>query len=410
MTAATSGEATAESATATVAALEEYIESEQQFAAELMGARRAAEAAGETLFLQQGDAAWRQELNEIQHKLNELEAADWSAGAVADPTIEDIHAAWRAREAKLRSLRVAWKGKVLTPRGTRVGPFGGAGQVAPPEDTTHDRSGEVMLDGGKLRYWWSGWQWLEQRVPQGFYPQTYVSASDGKTSLSIYFRSVDSRSQLIRPVGFIHEGPENADASNYHIGPILFFARPLDPEFGLLGRAPDDKNGPPLLSFKDLDGVRCAVITQPAGRRVKEIWVDPASSYVIRRYVVYYLGKLSYQIDLKYAAHSQLGWTPQSWQIHHWLPAQERLDLFESAAVASVEINPQIDLAEFRPAFPAGAVVRDARNDIEFLVRDDGTKREITDEERRRNATYQEILQTESGEAGLTRIEEPQER
>ena len=394
---ATGVDNSAETVSQLIAELAHYNKSEQHFVGELIKTRNAAAAADTTHFLQQGDFEWERELGEIQRALGQLESQQLRDSAAADPTIEDIQAAWRNRQAKLQSVRVQWNSVVVTPVGTHAGPLGGAG---PTQDVAHDRSTQMLLDGDKLRYSWTGFEWREQRDPPGFYPQAYVSASDGETSVALYRNSEGSNSKTVHPVGFILDGPEHPDArGNYHIETILLFARPLSPAFGFAGK-PDRA---PSLYFSALDGVRCAVITEQFGRQFREIWIDPAKDCVIRRYVVYSTGKLSYEIEADYTAHPQVGWVPQAWRIHHWLTAGDRPHVFESAEVTSLEINPPIEASEFLPAFPAGTVVRDARTDIDFLVKSDGGKREITREERRRNATYEEILQTESGEAGRSR-------
>jgi hypothetical protein len=72
------------------------------------------------------------------------------------------------------------------------------------------------------------------------------------------------------------------------------------------------------------------------------------------------------------------------------------------------DINPTIEIAEFRPEFPPGTMVRDDRHNArqgnaphEYLVREDGAKRAILPAERSRNAKYEDLASTEPGRAEL---------
>jgi hypothetical protein len=231
------------------------------------------------------------------------------------------------------------------------------------------------------------------------YPQTYFSASDGQISTAFFGKPGPEPSQ-----GFINESEENQDArDNFHIEPILFFARPLDPVFGctknLHNRPP---KGGAQLELKNLDGTFCAVLTEQFSRYQREVWVDPGRDYVVVRYVVSLDGKPSYQMDLKYVPDEKLGWLPNSWKVERWLPAGEQLFETVAAQVTSLEIDPKIDEEEFRPPFPAGTLVRDARDDIDFIVLPDGRQRFITKEERQQGAKYETLLKTKTGEAVVT--------
>jgi hypothetical protein len=66
------------------------------------------------------------------------------------------------------------------------------------------------------------------------------------------------------------------------------------------------------------------------------------------------------------------------------------------------EINVDIPRSEFQIDFPVGTKVHDRRMGAAppwYIVRAGGVKREITDAEMRRGATYDELISTESGMA-----------
>lgn len=76
----------------------------------------------------------------------------------------------------------------------------------------------------------------------------------------------------------------------------------------------------------------------------------------------------------------------------------------ESEIVMS-NLAPKVSPADFVLSFPVGCKVNDLSQDHKetYIQREDGKKRFVTVDEIRRKATYEELLNTESGQAGLNR-------
>jgi thiol-disulfide isomerase/thioredoxin len=313
-------------------------------------------------------------------------------------SLDEIHAAWRKRQESIHSIRIKWTEAQTIPRGR-----GGVKDnlPVPPQDTTNEIKRELVLDGEKTRESWDGTEWDDMR--DEFVPNSFWTASDGHTSRLFFevFKGSPISSHPF-PSGSIGNGHGLLSVDgNYHIELPLFSVRPLDPLMGCT-RNPWGKEptGPVELSTRMLGEWECTVIGQSFGAIRREIWVDRKADCSIRRYLITHGGNIFYQIDATFARDDKAGWLPASWHIDSWLGNVHALRhaLSASANVTKLEVNPTIDVAEFRPKFPVGTMVNDGPKGEAYLVKPDGSSRIVLFEENSAGIKYDRLLATETGE------------
>jgi hypothetical protein len=248
-------------------------------------------------------------------------------------------------------------------------------------------------------------QWRSDK--KRFAQQEYWSAADGKVSKSFSKIFIDPLSDETYSLGFIYVESKNMDLIGGFPGSILLYAvRPFDPDMGCTGKLQGilPATGPPKVSTTELDGHPFAVIEEPFGKRRRVIWTDPAMDFAITRYVVSSDGREVHRCEVTLGNDPIVGSIPKSWRSQNWELGSNgafRLQSTDFAQIVKYEINSKVEAADFNPQFPAGTVVTDRRSKTEYLVKNDGTKRQIVPAEREREATYAEIASTETGQAAL---------
>lgn len=321
-----------------------------------------------------------------------------------DVTLDTIHAAWRKRQDAVKSARFEWAETHTVPKGLH----GEEGQKKyPPDDVQYDHHRRLTLDGNMLRLEWRGMQWNNEK--KKFVDQTYWSAADGRTSKSFFETHTEPLSDGPYPIGLIHKKSDNPDLVGGFPGKVLLFCvRPLDPNMGCTGKlkAILSPTSPPVVTASQRDGRTYSLIQERFGDYARSIWVDAARDFVIVRYAVAMKGR-EFEVDeVVYDEDRTIGWVPRSWRSTGWNQGAGGTWKFRSlrnASMVNYEINPTVDNAVFRPSFPPGTMVTDYRTDEEYLVKSDGTSRPILPLEREREVSYEEIVATESGRAGLYR-------
>jgi hypothetical protein len=111
-------------------------------------------------------------------------------------------------------------------------------------------------------------------------------------------------------------------------------------------------------------------------------------------------------IDAKYLRHEAVGWLPIGWKIKSFAPTGLLKSQIDTSVTAH-EFNRVYSADTFRIAFPPGTWVSDQRNGREYIVRED-KQREILPAEIQAGMTYDEIVNSETGErlkarAGIVR-------
>jgi hypothetical protein len=91
---------------------------------------------------------------------------------------------------------------------------------------------------------------------------------------------------------------------------------------------------------------------------------------------------------------------PANWKTVEYLP-KGTLKESSQFEVTGYTINKPLPEELFDFKFPVDTWVTNYKNKTDYIVREDGGKRLITEAERMRGVTYERLLETESGEAGL---------
>ncbi len=319
-------------------------------------------------------------------------------GAVQnDAAVQQIMNAWKSRQQRVRSARFAIAETLTTGKGTRFGktfPFSapGGAQPLPSSDVTHELRLTLSFDGGAMHYTVDGPSWvIDEEI---FLPRYYVSAFDGVASKAFYGESPGRT----YPIGFVNSNNKsNQDANNYHIQAILITYRPLHD--AMIGLRPEEWT---LAGTKGVVKDRpCLIVEKASGPQRESYWVDPERDFSVLRFLRTIAGSVQFRLDVSYEHDGSHGWVPSAWNAVMLYPETGRL--YESAVVRVTDyhINCPIELKDLQLIFPPNTLVEDYREDTGYIVREDMRKRFITLDERARGATYDQLLGTESGMAGL---------
>jgi len=306
---------------------------------------------------------------------------------------EEILSAWRHREQAVRSARFELKETITYPKHTQSGK---SGRSHPEKDATFDQTRTFSLQDLMLRHTTDGPKWNAER--EEFVPRPYACVTNGVTSKA--FHGVSAASNDNYPVGFVKADAKHQDLDNYHIYPILVTYRPLYPGTELVDTQRwRVKPEQPLLS-----GVSCVVIAAQFGSVSKSLWLDPARGYVPLRQIWVLDGRTFFQLDVTYG-HADLSAgervpVPIRWHAVHY---ETGGGVHENCVTTTVksELNRTLPKEEFEFEFPVGTKVRDSKSKEFYIIRDGSAKRIITDDEMSRGSNYEELLATESGQAGL---------
>ncbi len=346
--------------------------------------------------------------NDPSDKSSAAKPAGEASNTESEPvaTIEQISAAWKTRQERVRSARIEWKETELIPKGMKPAPVSSAAgkgrspaatrEPMPPTDLSLERSRTVLLNGRMLRmnregpYWHSGRAEVDQ--------DAYVSTYDGEVAKSFF----DEKS-IGELIGFIEVQARNQDFDNRNLLPMALAFRPCDPDMG--GRDLAGSTVSP--GMETIAGRPCVVITgNPARSSYESLWLDPHRDFVVLRIQDESGngGRID-TFDISYQKDPSHGWVPSEWKWTATGGISGRLFGRAAAKVTRYAVNTDIPKSAFQFEFPVGTYVSDLReaNAERYIVRQGGKKRIITDAEIRRGAgaNYKELLSTESGQAGL---------
>jgi hypothetical protein len=132
------------------------------------------------------------------------------------------------------------------------------------------------------------------------------------------------------------------------------------------------------------------------------LWLDNERDFLPLRYLHQTSQKPVIQIDYLEWIRLASEWLPTEWRRAYLNPDRETINQSGLAVVHTHLLNHPINANEFTLEFPVGTWVEDARdrkNRQKYIVRDQGQKREITERELSDGATYEQLLNTETGMA-----------
>lgn len=313
----------------------------------------------------------------------------------SDKLLAEVKGAWERRQNAIRSLRMSWRIKSVVPKGSipQNGPRRGAKGVSPPQDTTHEGTGELLLEGKKARLTVHDAIWdnslekfLSCRMESGF---------EGKRFTRLLVP------ESLWPMATIQNANHNADGDNLAVWPILFCVRGLDRELAMRGmyfatymeaRRMQDNGGPVVELLRPRDETHGEARVQ----------VDPSQGMAVRRVEVYdRQGNIAFRVSITHTpAAAEVGWLPSRWTTQAYQPTRQLVKQTETV-VTSVVLNPATTEGDFRIPFPPDTRVTDLSDTkADYIARADGTKRDILREER--TAPHEELVKTNTGDLAPT--------
>jgi hypothetical protein len=157
----------------------------------------------------------------------------------------------------------------------------------------------------------------------------------------------------------------------------------------------------------EIEDHKCIVLEQTVQGSKESFWLDPARDFIILRVLRDYRGNAFEQLDISYSADEICGWIPSAWR-GLWKLSRDNgmnMTLQESfeARVISHELNFLFRAEDFELKFPVDTFVEDQRSGEGYIAQKDNAKRMITLEERERNSSYRELVNSESGMAGRSK-------
>ena len=343
--------------------------------------------------------------------------------------LESIEAAWRAREERVRSAEFAWtevRTTRMAPAESAVGgPFGL--EDAPPatEATSeqhlhrHEYRQELAFKGEKYRFRDSmpglTFDRSKYEMPER------VFASDGEVRWEYFESTVPKTTPYLGSIQHHTKDAVSSIAMNLSNKVLFLHLRPSVHAPDLFSQA--------VVSVPRavLDDTECVVIAVPGLRGMQEFfWLDVHLQFSMRRFVRRSDENTVMQIDVTYDQPSGDTPIPMSWRILRQFVNGDFHTMYE-VEVLTGKINQDIEDTHFAVSFPANTLVADyvhsdlegipgsARSSsqtggphadgspgcLEYLVRADGTKRLVLAKEMRRISDARELIDTDTGFAGL---------
>jgi hypothetical protein len=155
-------------------------------------------------------------------------------------------------------------------------------------------------------------------------------------------------------------------------------------------------DGPMIFGTERLDGKECVVLGWRSGVQASvqtKVWFDPARNFVpIREQTK--LRQNIVQFDIEYTRDGTHNFVPTTYTCSTW-GAPMKLLSSEQMKVTDWAINPSVEAKTFDLVFPAGTYVFDRNHKIEYILRENGSQRQVSDQEWNRGATYESLLNSE---------------
>lgn len=315
----------------------------------------------------------------------------------AEYTLEAVEKAWRVRQQKVRTFRfhcderqTYTKGSYLS--GKKPEPSNPHRLVVPPETTTYDTSFSMTMDGDKLRYFSSNFTLTTEGklVPQ---KGTTVSTSVGVKDLQEPGATSYPRGNILPPVadGLSITAPGQVA--------LLLTFRPLHPAtiyFRNVARRYVVVPGRSV--FAERSCVQLKEVGTDPRFPITSVWLDPERDFVVVRMVQDSpTGPLS-QLTFEEFRQTENGWVPLKWTKTS-LNSDGSVSTSCRASVRHFTLNVLMDEKEFELEFPPGTWVTDGREKTRYILKEGGEKRIILGEELVGQASYEQLLNTETGQA-----------
>ncbi len=314
---------------------------------------------------------------------------------------ESIKKTWSARQSRFLSVDCSYKSRchqlttVSMPLEEQI-ERAKRGQKA-VDYINYTSTTRMLVEGGRVRYEIRG------KLPSekgALYEHDSVDACNGKVSKTLNNKGNNLRYRT----GFIYRGLANRCANLVDPLPVLWTFLSPDPKTHGF-----DFDKLEFSAKGTIDGRECLIFKNKLSVQQTEFfWFDPNMDYSILRCTVETDGKVESQLDCSYKNDSSGLWLPVKWTTTHFNDySSGQIRTSGDNQVEFCKLNVRVLDLDFDIVFPPGTFVSDERpqpgvgrtGTLDYIVMSDGSKRIVTWEER--FASYEELLATPSGKAGL---------
>ncbi len=312
----------------------------------------------------------------------------------AEVSIDEIKSQWKEHEDKRPSLRLEWRESRFYRKGAFSdggSPYFDANVPEPPEDTVVVFFRSLLCDRERIRF-----------VDDGKYLGQTAAGKRDYLNAEITRVWNRSESRMLRSVegtfgtGLISTAVQDA-YQDAQFRPPVIACWPLSAPNGL--RLESHRVAKRVV----LDSVECLVLEKLRRSMVDdaELWLQGKPPFLPIRIIGYTRAQRSSELTIEYAHVAGEGWHPSGWK-RTWFTENGGYAMAADATVRSHDFAPAVRDSDFTIDFPSGTWVRDTSQPgkpIEYIVREDGSKRIILKDELRRGARYQDLIETETGKA-----------
>ena len=276
-----------------------------------------------------------------------------------------------------------------------------------------ESAGKVVLEvnGAQMRCETIG-TLFESRVGDFVADRRRVEVDDGISRWTLTDED-ETRPMQLHATGFI----KRADASGalgqlLHLRAVLLWCRP----FQCLDESLNISNYSLSPTVTRVEGRDCVVLTRGGDNDSSNVfWLDCDRDYVPTRWRSHVQGEVRIEMTMEYKQDVEnKQWLPIRWKTVVYQHSDEQVtsktrvgnvSFSESACVELGELNPEISGSRFKPiAFPPRCYVANERDNEYFIVREDGTKRVVSEGEMAIGLSYEELLKGDTSAGVVRRI------
>jgi hypothetical protein len=275
------------------------------------------------------------------------------------PVLKRILANWKSRQERFKSVRISWKSKVTKEPSGDIGLLGGMGGGMWIGDK------HPGIETSQSDLWIRGNECFRYECPESG-GRSLVRIFDGRSDRSCFVggKPLDEGRGVERDV----DAMRSSDA--FQLAPLFLSFRPMHAALSD-GRSQRCRL---VTEHAILDGIHCSKIecSDPKNRVVDTCWVDPKRKDVIVEWQRSTSGYNTATISIDYMPHPIHGYLPLRWKVRSF-PTRT-----ESATVADCRINLVVPPNTFVANIPTQSVVSDHIANVQYYVRENGSKRMIT--------------------------------
>ncbi len=310
-----------------------------------------------------------------------------SAEPAENPVLRKVIDAWDARQDKVSSVEITWTETTVRPKESFSAPsrVSRAKNRIPDKDIICTTQHLMAIFSDKMRLECSGDAIVKGEVTK----RNEVNVLNGNSMRTL----VGPNADLKHSHAFMRNSKEPLPAAFLNCWPVIVNFRGLDPRFSKI----DLQTMSVADGLENVRGAPCLVLVSGD----KKIWLDKEHDFVVLRYM-----NRAYQTDIFYEPNTIVGPVPAKWKIvgtqHAVAGRQHTTAGLVTADVLNLKLNEKIRPETFDIEFPPNTYVVDlsAKQRKIYIQRPDGSNRTVTPKEQLRSARYDELVTTESGEAG----------